>query len=110
MAGGHFRQMQFRFNADPLEGLQLVRRQCIVEIFGDRVGVFREAATIRPGSADRGPPHSRADAFHQMGGHDAGRNLPAKLLLLIVVKHAVEPGQECSEGETHGAALGCRYG
>ena len=106
VAGGHLRQMQFRFNADPLEGLQLLRRQRIVEIFGDRVGVFREAATIRLGGADRGPPHSRADAFHQMGRHHAGRNLPAKFLLLIVGKHAVEPGQQCSERETHGAAPG----
>ena len=72
VTGGHLRQMQFRLDADPFEGLQLVGGERVVEIFSHGVGVFRETAAICFGCADRSPADCRADAVHEVRGHHAG--------------------------------------
>ena len=106
VTGSHLSQMQFRFDADPFEGLQLVGRERVVQIFGHGVGVFRETAAFRFRGTDRGPADRRTDAVHEVRRHHAGRNLRPQLLLFAVGKDTVQPGQQGSECETHGSCSG----
>jgi hypothetical protein len=70
VTGRHLRQVQLRFNADPFEGLELLRGERVVEVFSDGVGVFGESSTIRPGRANRGPADGHSDPLHEVRGDD----------------------------------------
>ena len=104
MAGRHFREMHVGFDADPLEGFQKIVRERVVEILGDRVGIFRQAPAIHFWSPDRSPTDDPADAVRQMGGNLVGCHLFTQLPLLLGREHPVQPCQECSQGETHAIA------
>ena len=110
VAGGHLRQMHLRLDADPFEGLQLVGGERVVQIFGHGVEVFREAPAIRFWGTDGGPSDGRTDPVHEVRRHHAGRDLRAELLLVVTGKDAIQPGQQGSEGETHGLGSGGRRG
>ena len=104
VAGGDLCQMHLRLKTDSFEGLQLLRQERVVEVFGHGVGIFRKSSAVRLGGADRGPADSGPNPLHELRGKCTGSDLRAELLLFVPRQHSIEPGQEGSEGKSHGHA------
>ena len=101
VAGSHLGQMHVGFEADPLEGLEPVGGEGVVEEFSHRVWIPPQPLGIDAGGGEVGIIDHRMDPFDQLPGHRAGIDLVAELTLLLRREHAVHPGKESPQGQSH---------
>lgn len=102
MTGRRLSEVHIRFQTNPLEIANLLRRHHIIEILGYGVRVEPHACADHLGRTEPQPPHRVTRAMHQVLGKLARFDLLCQLLLVDRVENVIEIREQSAESKTHG--------
>ena len=110
MAGGHVGEVDVGFHAYPLECLEAIGGQGVVEKLGGRVWVVGQTAARRGWRGERWSDNHVPHPFHESGGHAARLDFFPERRLVFRAQQPVHPRQQGSHGQSHGRLLHERSG